>query len=92
MIIDGKIKLKSTSGGVKEFTEDGLVADDGSEIKADIVLFATGYGDPRDPMRTIVGEEVGKKITPVWGLDEEGELRNCWKEIGVPSLWLMMGG
>ncbi|KAI0344345.1 FAD/NAD-P-binding domain-containing protein [Trametopsis cervina] len=91
MIIDGKIKLKSGSGGVKEFTEDGLIAEDGSKVKADVVLFATGYGDSRDPIREIVGEEVGQKLTPVWGLDDEGELRSTWKEIGVPNLWLMMG-
>lgn len=42
-------------------------------------------------MRDIVGPEVGQKLTPVWGIDDEGELRSCWKEIGVENLWLMMG-
>ena len=42
MIIDGKIKLKSGSG-VECFTEKGLKFDDGSELEADVVLFATGY-------------------------------------------------
>lgn len=91
LIIDGKIKLKSNSGGVKEFNEDGLVAEDGSEVKADVVLFATGYGDPRDPIRKIVGEELGTKLAPIWGLDNEGELRSVWKENGAPNLWIMMG-
>ncbi|KAI0089780.1 hypothetical protein BDY19DRAFT_85160 [Irpex rosettiformis] len=91
MIIDGKIKLKSGSGGIKQFTKDGLIADDGTELKADVVLFATGYGDGREPVREIVGEEVGKQITPIWGLDEEGEIRSCWKEMGVENMWLMMG-
>ncbi|KAI0809187.1 FAD/NAD(P)-binding domain-containing protein [Irpex lacteus] len=91
MIVDGKIKLKSGSGGIKQFTKDGLIADDGSELKADVVLFATGYGDAREPIRDLVGEELGKKITPIWGLDDEGELRSCWKELGVENMWLMMG-
>lgn len=91
IVVDGKIKLKSGSGGIRKFTKDGLIADDGSEVKADVVLFATGYGDAREPIRALVGEETGKKITPIWGLDDEGELRSCWKELGVPNLWLMMG-
>lgn len=40
MIIDGKIKLKN--GSIKEFKEDGLVFEDGSFLKADVVVFATG--------------------------------------------------
>lgn len=91
MIIDGKIKLKSGSGGIKQFTKDGLIADDGSELKADVVLFATGYGDGREPIRELVGEEIGKKLTPIWGLNDEGEIRSCWKEMGVDNMWLMMG-
>ena len=91
MIVDGKIKLKSNSGGIQQFTEDALIAEDGSKVEADVVLFATGYGDARNPIREIVGEELGQKITPIWGLDEEGELRTCWKEIGISNLWLMMG-
>ena len=40
LIIDGKIKLKN--GSVKSFTEDGLVFEDGSQLNADVVVFATG--------------------------------------------------
>jgi hypothetical protein len=91
MIVDGKIKLKSGSGGIKKFTEDGLVAEDGSEVKADVVLFATGYGDGREPIREIIGEEAGAKLAPIWGLDGEGELRSAWKEQTFPNMWIMMG-
>jgi NAD(P)H-nitrite reductase large subunit len=41
MIIDGKIKLKNDSL-IKEFTPNGLKFEDGSEVAADVVLFATG--------------------------------------------------
>ena len=54
-------------------------------------MFATGYGDGREPIREIVGEEIGKQLTPIWGLDDEGELRSCWKEMGAENMWLMMG-
>lgn len=42
LIIDGKIKLKS-GPRIERFTKTGLKFDDGSELDADVVLFATGY-------------------------------------------------
>ena len=47
--------------------------------------------DARIPIRDIVGEEEGKKLTPIWGLNEEGEIRTAWREIGLPNAWYMMG-
>lgn len=41
LIIDGKIKLKS-GPQIERFTKTGLKFDDGSELAADVVLFATG--------------------------------------------------
>ena len=90
MIIDGKIKIKS-SGPIKRFTKTGMVFEDGSELPADVVVFASGFGDAREPMRRIVGEELGKKLHPIWNIDYEGETRGAWKEIGVENLWCMMG-
>ena len=75
----------------KEFTETGAVFEDGSKLDADVFLFATGYGDPRNPMRDILGPELGKKLSPVWGIDEEGEIRGVWKDLGVENAWVMMG-
>lgn len=79
------IRLRSNSGDVKESAENGLVAEDGSEVKADVVLIATDYGNPHNTTCTIADEHIGKAITPIRGFDEEG------KEIVVPNLWLMMG-
>ena len=93
MIIDGKIKLKADAQGIEGYTEKGLKFGDGSTLDADVVLFATGYGDPRQPMRDILGKdsEVGKRLPRVWGLTEEGEISGCWKELNTPNLWLIMG-
>lgn len=41
LIIDGKIKLK-TSTEIESFTEQGLKFADGTELPADLVVFATG--------------------------------------------------
>ena len=90
LIIDGKIKLKAGSS-IESFTRTGMKFADGSTHDADVVLFATGYGDPREPIRQILGPELGQKLPPIWGLTEEGELRGCWKELNIPNLWLIMG-
>ncbi|EKM55953.1 uncharacterized protein PHACADRAFT_144909 [Phanerochaete carnosa HHB-10118-sp] len=90
MIVDGKIKVKS-SGPIKRFTKNTLVFEDGSELAVDVVVFASGFGDSRVPMREIVEPDVGKRLHPIWNLDHEGETRGAWKEIGVENLWCMMG-
>ncbi|THH27067.1 hypothetical protein EUX98_g7120 [Antrodiella citrinella] len=90
MIIDGKIKIKGNTQ-IERFTKTGLKFTDGSELQADVVLYATGFGDVRDPIRKICGDEVGDKLPPIWGLNDEGELRGTWRELGTPGLWYMMG-
>lgn len=90
MIIDGKIKVKS-SGPIVRFTKTGMLFEDGSELPADVVVFASGFGDARTTIRGIVPPELGKKLHPIWNLDYEGETRGAWKEIGEENLWCMMG-
>lgn len=41
LIADGGIKLKNDSQ-ITEFTERGIKFDNGSEVDADVVIFATG--------------------------------------------------
>ncbi|EMD41360.1 hypothetical protein CERSUDRAFT_79019 [Gelatoporia subvermispora B] len=88
-IIDGKIKLKSDSQ-IERFTKTGLKFEDGSEVEADVVMFATGFDGPASAIAAIAGEDVVKRLKPIWGLTEEGELR-AWRDLGVPNLWYMMG-
>ncbi|KAJ3967698.1 hypothetical protein EV361DRAFT_929427 [Lentinula raphanica] len=90
MIIDGKIKLKNDSL-LQSFTETGLKFEDGSERPADVVVFATGFGDARQIIRKICGDDVANKCNPAWGLNEEGEIVGSWKDMGIPGLWYAMG-
>lgn len=41
LIIDGKIKLKNDSR-MERLTKTGIKFEDGSELSADVVIFATG--------------------------------------------------
>jgi hypothetical protein len=49
------------------------------------------YGDPKEPMRKIISDELVNRCKKVWGLDEEMELSGVWRDLGVPHLWVMMG-
>ncbi|KAG2364046.1 hypothetical protein BDR07DRAFT_1355674 [Suillus spraguei] len=89
-IIDGHIKIKNGST-IESFTECGLRFADGTELQADIIIFATGYGDIRDFMREICGDEIAAKITRVWGLDEEGQTAGVWRYCGHDGLWFAIG-
>ncbi|KAH7889061.1 hypothetical protein F5I97DRAFT_784725 [Phlebopus sp. FC_14] len=89
-IIDGDIKIKSGSN-IECYTENGLRFTDGTEIEADVIVLATGFGDPRDSMREICGPEVADKIPRVWGLDEEGQLHGVWRYSGHDGLWFGIG-
>ncbi|KAF9046150.1 hypothetical protein BJ165DRAFT_1469259 [Panaeolus papilionaceus] len=89
-IVDGKIKLKNDSL-IKEFTENGLRFEDGSELAADLVVFCTGFTDPRSSILQLIGQEASKDLKPIWGLDEEGEQKGCFRDVGLQGLWSVMG-
>ncbi|KAF5380330.1 hypothetical protein D9757_007962 [Collybiopsis confluens] len=90
-IIDGKIKLKNGSA-IKEFKETGLAFEDGETLEADVIVFATGYGDSKDSIAPVLGKQVVERMTPIWGLDEEGEVNGIWKDTGVEEIKAKLDG
>ncbi|MBW3606442.1 MAG: NAD(P)/FAD-dependent oxidoreductase [Actinobacteria bacterium] len=90
LIADGKIKVKQ-GFEITRFTPEGLEFEDGSTLPADIVVLATGYQNMRESARHLFGDEVADQVTPVWGLDADGELRTMWRRSGHPGLWFMGG-
>ncbi|KAH9926340.1 FAD/NAD(P)-binding domain-containing protein, partial [Amylocystis lapponica] len=90
LIADGKIKVKSDSK-IAQLTPTGLKFENGSVLDADVVIFATGFEPPRTMIANICGEEIASRVGPIWDYNEEGELRNVWRWLGVPNLWYMIG-
>jgi cation diffusion facilitator CzcD-associated flavoprotein CzcO len=90
LIADRKIKLKQ-GVEIDGFTKEGVVFADGTSLNADIVVLATGYEDMRETARPLFGDEVIDRCSPVWGLDDEGELRSVWRGSGFPGLWFVGG-
>ena len=98
LIIDGKIKL--AHGQVTEVVPDGIVLDDGSKLEADLIVWATGYGNMNGWVADVIGQETADRVGKVWGLGSdttkdpgpwEGEQRNMWKPTQQEALW-MHGG
>ena len=90
LIIDGKIKIKQ-GVEIERFTNDGVIFTDGTSLDADVVVLATGYQNMRESARQLLGDKVADRCSPVWGLDDEGELRTIWRHSGHDRLWFMGG-
>jgi cation diffusion facilitator CzcD-associated flavoprotein CzcO len=88
-VIDGKIKVEP--GYIESFTEDKVILNDGRVREFDLVVFATGFSNTIDSIRTTLGEKVASQCGPIWGIDEEGEYKTAFRETGVPNLWIMVG-
>jgi putative flavoprotein involved in K+ transport len=99
LVADGKIKLKS-GVDVAELKEHSVVLSDGSELDADLVVYATGYGSMNGWAADLISREVADKVGKVWGLGSnttkdpgpwEGEQRNMWKPTQQQALWFHGG-
>jgi putative flavoprotein involved in K+ transport len=99
LVADGKIKLKS-GVDVKEIKPHSVVLSDGTELPADLIVYATGYGSMNGWAAKLISQEVADKVGKVWGLGSdtkkdpgpwEGEQRNMWKPTRQPGLWFHGG-
>ncbi len=98
LVANGDVHL--SRGQVRELTETAVVLEDGTELPADVVVWATGYGSMNGWLRDLISPEVADRVGKVWGLGSdttkdpgpwEGEQRNMWKPTQVPHLWFHGG-
>jgi len=98
LIIDGEVKL--VGGQIDHLTEDAVVLADGTELPADLVVYATGYSSMNGWVAKMVSQEMADKVGKVWGMGSdttkdpgpwEGELRNMWKPTQQDNLWFHGG-
>ena len=99
LVANGSIKLKSRVD-VERISPHSVVLSDGTELPADLIVYATGYGSMNGWLADLISPEVADKVGKVWGLGSdtpkdpgpwEGELRNMWKPTQVPHLWFHGG-
>jgi len=98
LVADGQVKL--ARGQVDHLTRDAVVLEDGTELPADLVVYATGYGSMNGWAADLISQEVADRVGKVWGLGSdttkdpgpwEGEQRNMWKPTQQPGLWFHGG-
>ncbi|WP_408899298.1 NAD(P)-binding domain-containing protein [Nocardioides sp. R1-1] len=98
LVANGEVKL--AKGQVDRLTETSVVLADGTELPADLVVYATGYGSMNGWAADLISQEVADKVGKVWGLGSdttkdpgpwEGEQRNMWKPTQQENLWFHGG-
>ncbi|MFW3168510.1 flavin-containing monooxygenase [Geodermatophilus sp. CPCC 206100] len=98
LVANGDVRL--AHGTVRELTEHAVVLEGGTELPADLVVYATGYGPMNGWVADLVSPEVADRVGRVWGLGSgtakdpgpwEGELRNMWKPTRQEGLWFHGG-
>ena len=98
LVADGSIKL--AHGQVSHLTKDAVVLADSTELPADVVVYATGYGSMNGWAADLMGQEIADRVGKVWGLGSgtakdpgpwEGEQRNMWKPTQQENLWFHGG-
>jgi putative flavoprotein involved in K+ transport len=99
LVANGSIKLKSRMD-IKRINEHSVELSDGTELPADLLVYATGYGSMNGWVARLVSPEVADKVGKCWGLGSattkdpgpwEGELRNMWKPTAQENMWFHGG-
>ena len=65
LVANGDVKL--VHGQVDHLTEDAVVLDDGTELPADLVVFATGYGSMNGWVADLIDQETADRLGKVLG-------------------------
>ena len=99
LVAEGKIKLKSRAS-IDYIKSNSVVLTDGTELEADLIIYATGFGSMNGWAAKIISQDVADKVGKCWGMGSdtakdpgpwEGELRNMWKPTQQESLWFHGG-
>lgn len=99
LVANGSIHLKS-GVNIEQIKPRSVTLSDGTELPADLLVYATGYGSMNGWLADLISPEVADKVGKCWGLGSntpkdpgpwEGELRNMWKPTPVDNLWIHGG-
>jgi len=99
MVADGRITVRS-GRGISHLFEKTVYLEDGEALKADAVIYATGYGGMTDWVAALIDQDTADRVGPCWGYGSGtkgdpgpwvGELRNMWVETAQQGLWFTGG-
>jgi putative flavoprotein involved in K+ transport len=90
LIVAGKIRVKQ-GVSIERLESRSVKFSDGTSMDVDVVVVAAGYSNMSESVRLVMGDEVADRVGPIWGLDQEGEVRGMWRPTGQRGFWLMGG-
>ncbi len=90
LVADGKIALRQFSD-IERFVAEGARLNSGEVLAADLIVLATGYKPQEVLVGRLFGEEIVKRIGPIWGFGDGEELRNMYTRTPQPGLWFIAG-
>jgi putative flavoprotein involved in K+ transport len=90
LIVEGKVGLIQHAD-IDTFIADGARMKSGEVIPADLVVLATGYKGQDVLVGSLFGEDVAKRVGPIWNFGEDQELRNMFRRTAQPGLWFIAG-
>jgi putative flavoprotein involved in K+ transport len=99
IIASGGIRVRS-GVEIARLSPTSAILTDGSEIPADVIVYATGYLPMNEWVAKLVTREAADLIGPNWGYGSgtrgdpgpwEGELRNMWKPLKHENMWFHGG-
>lgn len=91
LIVEGKVKVINDRD-ISHFVEDGLMLNDGTLVPLDLVVQATGFENMQQSISRLVGEEIAEKVGPIWGFDQDYQMRSLWRRTAQDHFWVMGGG
>jgi putative flavoprotein involved in K+ transport len=99
LIANGEIKLHS-GVTIERIQAHSVILTDGTELPADLIVYATGFGSMNGWAARIISQDVADKVGKCWGMGSDtskdpgpwqGELRNMWKPTRQDALWFHGG-
>lgn len=99
MVMDRRIGICS-GHGISHLSANSVHLESGQTLRADAIIYATGYGDMTDWVSALIDKETADKVGPCWGYGSGtrgdpspwiGEQRNMWVETTQEGLWFTGG-
>jgi thioredoxin reductase len=90
LIVKGEIGLAQFSD-IATFVAAGALMRSGETLAADLIVLATGYKGQEHLVSKLFGDDVARRVGPIWGFGDGQELRNMFTRTAQPGLWFIAG-
>ena len=90
LIVKGEIGVVQFAD-IASFVREGALMHTGETLAADLIVLATGYKGQEHLVRKLFGDDVARRVGPIWGFGDGQELRNMFTRTAQPGLWFIAG-